>query len=162
MRERASAQTIRAPGDLSRFTATLLDTSLRIPGTSFRIGLDPIIGLIPGVGDAIAAALGSIILVEAARNNLPSRLLLRMGGNIFLNAAGGVVPVLGDLFSAWFRSNSRNYAILKGYLNGHINPPGASSTKWIAAGCVLFLTLLGGACVAIVWLLAWLWKHFMA
>lgn len=155
--DKASRNALDA-GESSRRIANLLDTSLTIPGTKFRIGLDPIIGLIPGVGDAIAAALGSIILARAAREKLPPRLLLRMGGNMFLNAAVGVVPVLGDIFSAWFRSNSRNYAILKAYLDGQKNPPAGPATKWIAAGCVLFLILLGACCVAMVWLLARLWE----
>lgn len=157
-----ASQTIQEPGELSRRTATLLDSSFTIPGTRFRIGLDPIIGLIPGAGDAIAAALGSIILIEAARKNLPPRLLVLMGGNMFLNAAVGAVPVLGDLFSAWFRSNSRNYAILKEYLTVPKNAPERPRTKWIAAGCVLFLILLAGSCVAIVSLLVWLWGRLVA
>ena len=144
-------------GGLSRRIARLLDTLIKIPGTNFRIGLDPIIGLIPGVGDAISAALGSIILADAARRKLPARLLVRMGGNVVLNAVVGAVPLLGDLFSAWFRSNSRNYAILHAYTRGEKNPPAGPRAKWIVTACVLLLVLLAAFCILAVWLFARLW-----
>ena len=146
---KATAHSIPA-GEASRRSANLLDTLIQIPGTKLKIGLDPLIGLIPGVGDAIAAAMGSVILLEAVRLRLPKYLLLRMGGNMFLNAAVGAVPFFGDLFSVWFRSNSRNYAILKAYLDGDPKPPAGPGTKWIAAGCLILILLI----VAVCWLLA--------
>ena len=137
--------------------ARLLDTFIRIPGTNFRIGLDPLIGLIPGAGDAISAALGSMILADAARRKLPARLLVRMGGNLLLNAVAGTVPVLGDIFSAWFRSNSRNYAILNAYTAGEKNPAAGPHTRWILTGCVLLAVLLAAFCILAAWLFARLW-----
>jgi hypothetical protein len=141
---------IRRPGESSRRTAHLLDTAIRIPGTRIRIGLDPLIGLIPGIGDAIASAMGTVILLEAARQRLPRKLLARMGGNMVLNASVGAVPVIGDIFSVWFRSNSRNYAILKAWLEGNPNPPPGPGAKWIAAGCLLSTLLIAALCVALV------------
>ena len=145
-------------GEQSRRIARLLDTLIRIPGTNFRIGLDPIIGLIPGVGDAISAALGSIILADAARRKLPVRLLIRMGGNVLLNAVVGAVPLVGDVFSAWFRSNSRNVAILNAYGRGEKNPPAGPHAKWVLTAFVLLLVLLAAFCIVAVWLFARLWE----
>jgi len=110
------------------------------------------------VGDAISAALGSIILADAARRKLPVRLLIRMGGNVLLNAVVGAVPLLGDLFSVWFRANSRNFAILNAYTRGEKNPPAGPHVKWVATAFVLLLVLLAAFCILAVWLFARLWE----
>ncbi|HRQ89828.1 MAG TPA: DUF4112 domain-containing protein [Bacteroidia bacterium] len=101
----------------SRRISWLLDECIRIPGTQVRFGLDPLLGLIPYGGETAATLIGTLILGEAGKKGLPLRTLARMGGNMLLNAAVGVVPVLGDLFSFWFKSNSRNYRMLKTYLD---------------------------------------------
>jgi len=78
--------------------AELLDQRFTIPGTSIRIGLDPIIGLIPGIGDTLANLAGSAILVIAAQLRLPKIVFLRMGWNIALNTLIGAIPLVGDIF----------------------------------------------------------------
>ncbi len=100
----------------SRRLAWLLDECIRIPGTDLRFGLDPIIGLIPYGGETLATLFGSVILGEARKKGLPFSTLARMGGNMILNAAVGALPLVGDLFSFWFKSNSRNYRLLSAYL----------------------------------------------
>jgi len=87
----------------ARFLADLLDQRFTIPGTSIRIGLDPIVSLIPGIGDLIANLTGSLILLIAAEYRLPKVVLLRMGMNIAANTILGAVPIFGDIMSIWFR-----------------------------------------------------------
>jgi hypothetical protein len=139
----------------SRRIAHVLDTFLKIPGTTARIGLDPIIGLIPGVGDAISTVMGGLIMAEALRRRVPGRLMVRIGGNMLLNASVGAIPVAGDLFSAWFKSNTKNYALLHTFLEG--NPPVSSQSKWVLVAFALFILLLAALCVLAFWLLVKLW-----
>ncbi|MES2469819.1 MAG: DUF4112 domain-containing protein [Verrucomicrobiota bacterium] len=141
----------------SRRIAHVLDTFLKIPGTTARIGLDPIIGLIPGVGDAISTFMGGVIMAEALRRRVPGRLMVRIGGNMLLNASVGAIPVAGDLFSAWFKSNTKNYALLHTFLEGNPDPPASPQSKWVLAAFVLFVLLLIALCVLAFWLLAKLW-----
>ena len=92
----------------------LLEGVVRVPLIGRRIGLDAIVGLIPGIGDAAAAVMG-LYLVWEARNLGASRLvLLRMLGNIGIDTALGSVPIAGDVFDIFFRSNSRNLKLIKG------------------------------------------------
>lgn len=107
---------------ISRKMSWLLDECIRIPGTQVRFGLDPLLGLIPYGGETVATLFGTMILGEAGRKGLPVGTLARMGGNMILNAAIGAIPVLGDLFSFWFKSNTRNYRLLNTYLE---SPHGA-------------------------------------
>ncbi len=100
---------------IARLLADLLDRRFVIPGTSIRIGLDPILGLIPGIGDLLANLTGSAILVIAAQFNIPKIVLFRMGLNIAINTLIGAVPIFGDLFSIWFRSNVKNVQLLERY-----------------------------------------------
>jgi hypothetical protein len=100
----------------SRQVSWLLDECIRIPGTEIRFGLDPILGLFPYGGETVATVVGSIIIGQAGQKGLPLRTLVRMGGNMLLNAGVGAIPVVGDLFSFWFKSNSRNYRMLNTYL----------------------------------------------
>ena len=93
--------------------AKVLDTSIRIPGTSWSIGLDPLLGLIPGIGDVIANLIGTVILGIATRLQIPRIVLTRMSLNLLINGTVGAVPVIGDLFSVWFRSHARNAALLR-------------------------------------------------
>ena len=95
----------------------VLESAIRIPGLGTRIGLDALIGLVPGVGDAAMAAMG-LYLVWEARNLGVSRLTLaRMVGNVGIDALIGSVPVAGDVFDFFFRSNSRNLKLLRRHLN---------------------------------------------
>lgn len=97
---------------LRRF-AYWLDEGIRVPGTRIRIGLDPILGLVPGVGDAAGAILAAAILVEAVRRKVTRFTFLRMAANIALDAVIGAVPVLGDIFDAAWKANLRNLSLLE-------------------------------------------------
>lgn len=93
-----------------------MDTAIRIPGIGFRIGLDPIIGLVPGAGDLISTAFSAYIIYLAARFHLPGYVVRRMLFNIGLEAVVGAVPLVGDLFDAFYKSNIRNLALLEQHL----------------------------------------------
>ncbi|UIP07108.1 DUF4112 domain-containing protein [Erythrobacter sp. SDW2] len=97
----------------------LLERSFVIPGTNVPVGLDSIVGLIPVVGDLIAAAMGSYLIWEAKNLGLPKWKLVRMAGNIALDTAVGAVPVLGDALDFVYRSNTRNLRIVKKHLDKH-------------------------------------------
>ncbi|HEY9861375.1 MAG TPA: DUF4112 domain-containing protein [Candidatus Obscuribacterales bacterium] len=99
-----------------RKLSRLMDTAIRIPGIGFRIGLDPIIGLIPGAGDLVSTAFSAYIIFLAARFKLPAPVLYRMVFNSGLEAVVGSVPLIGDLFDAFYKSNIRNLALLEQHL----------------------------------------------
>lgn len=88
--------------------ALILDDGVRVPGTNFRIGIDPIVGVVPGAGDTVAAAVSLYIVLESARLGVSHTTLVRMLGNIAVDTAGGSVPVLGVLFDAVWKANRRN------------------------------------------------------
>lgn len=96
--------------------ATLMDAALVIPGTNVRIGFDALIGLVPGIGDLISAAVSGFVIVEAQRLGAPRWLLARMAGNVALDAIGGTIPLLGDLFDVAFRANLKNVRLLRRHL----------------------------------------------
>jgi hypothetical protein len=121
---------------LFKWLALVMDEFLRFPGTKFRFGLDPVIGLIPGIGDTASAIISALSLVYAARCGLPKVLLARMSLNILLNEIVGIIPGIGDAFSFWFKSNVRNYDLLQ----RHIAAPARSrKSDWIFVGVVLGL-----------------------
>ncbi|GAB6862236.1 DUF4112 domain-containing protein [Haloplanus litoreus] len=91
-----------------RFVARVLDHSVRIPGTSFRVGLDPLLGLLPVTGDLVSGALSLYVVLEAARLGVPYGTLIRMLANVAVDVVGGSVPVIGDLFDAAWKANTRN------------------------------------------------------
>lgn len=93
--------------------AKILDHAIRIPRTNLYLGLDPLIGLVPGAGDLLASLIGAAILVMAVRLRAPRITLVRMCLNLLLNGVLGAVPGLGDVFSVWFQSNRRNAALLR-------------------------------------------------
>jgi len=141
----------------ARLLAQVLDRSIRLPGTDVRIGLDPLIGLIPGFGDAIASLAGSMILFLAAQLQVPKIVLVRMSVNIALNGVIGSIPLFGDLFSLWFRSNVRNVALLE----RHVAATKRASTFWDWAFVVgLFAGIIGlfiGATVGVIWFVRTVW-----
>ena len=101
-----------------RVLAKLLDSSIPIPGTSWRIGFDPIVGLIPGIGDLIGAVMSGYIILEAARADIPALTLMRMLVNVGIDTLVGAIPALGDVFDAAWKSNTKNVALLEHHLAG--------------------------------------------
>jgi hypothetical protein len=97
--------------------ATLLDTAFVVPGTEIRFGLDALIGLVPGIGDAITTAISLYIVNEARALGAPRLLVARMIANVALDGVVGAVPLVGDAFDVAFRANRRNMALLRGHLD---------------------------------------------
>lgn len=129
----------------------LLDNSIPIPGTGFRIGLETIVGLVPGVGDLVGGGFSAWIILQAARLGAPPSLLARMGWNLLVDVVVGAVPLLGDLFDAGFKANLRNLALLE----RHVEGPAATrraSRRFIAALAVALMLLLAGAVALAVFL----------
>ncbi|MCX7284238.1 MAG: DUF4112 domain-containing protein [Novosphingobium sp.] len=97
----------------------LLERSFTIPGIRRDVGLDAIAGLVPVLGDVLTAAMGAYIVWEARNLGLPKWKLWRMGANVAFDTAIGAVPLVGDAFDLFFRSNSRNLKILRKHLDRH-------------------------------------------
>jgi len=100
----------------ARLLTRVLDDAVRVPGTEFRIGLDPVIGLIPGAGDLVTGAMSAYLLVVARRVGASNAVLLRMLANLGIDAVVGAVPLLGDLFDAGYKANRRNMRIIEEHL----------------------------------------------
>lgn len=133
--------------DMSKKIAWLMDNSIRLPG-GLRVGVDGLIGLIPGVGDLVGGALSSWIIYIAYKKGAPKFILLRMTINALVDAAIGSIPIAGDLFDFIWKANSRNLKLLQDYEQ---NPKktyrkNAATTSALIAGTVaviiLFISLI--------------------
>jgi hypothetical protein len=136
-----------------RRLAWILDRS--IPVGRWRIGLDPILGLFPGAGDWIAAVLSLYIVYESARLGAPAQLLMRMGGNILVEALIGTIPLLGDLFDFAWQANTRNLALIeRHYGSGRVPLEEPRSMRQIgivvAVICAVVLAVIAGLAVLFV------------
>ena len=98
--------------------ARLFDTAFIIPGTNVRFGIEALLRLIPGFGDAAASALSCYLLYEAHRLGVPSRIFARMLLNVAVEGVIGAVPIAGDAFDVAFRANRRNVRLLRDYFDG--------------------------------------------
>ena len=96
--------------------AWLMDRSIPIGG--MRVGLDPILGLIPGIGDALSALISSIIIVQAHRAGVPKATVLRMMANVGIDVAVGAIPIVGDLFDFAWKANTKNLDLFKASVRG--------------------------------------------
>ncbi|HEY9610099.1 DUF4112 domain-containing protein [Allocoleopsis sp.] len=135
----------------------ILDNAISIPGTSYRIGIDPIIGLLPGGGDFLGTALSAYIVLEAARMGAPRDTLVQMVWNIIVDTLSGTVPVLGDFLDVTWKANTKNIVLLE----EHLKIPNSQPTKkvdWLfLAGLfgVLLLVVAGVAALSFM-VLRWL------
>ena len=107
------------------FIAGLMDDRFHIPGTNIRFGLDSLVGLIPGIGDAIGGIVSSYIIWRAQRMGASNWVLARMTGNMLFDTILGMVPVVGDIFDLKFRSNRRNLELLRRHRETLAPPPTA-------------------------------------
>ena len=142
-----AAKTERQLQSLDRL-AWLLDSSIRIPGTNRTIGLDGIIGLLPGVGDVISGVLSGYIVVKALLMGLPIFVIARMVMNIMLEGIVGVIPVVGDLFDFIFKANRRNVRLMQTYLQ---SPEDTSERSFMSV--IVFLMVLFFVFLLSVWMI---------
>jgi hypothetical protein len=143
-----------------RWVGWLLDNAIPIPGTRFRLGIDQIIGLVPGIGDLIGGALSLYIIVEAWRLGVPRGLLVRMGWNVAIDTFVGEIPLLGDLFDIAFKANIRNLALLDGFAQRPVEVRRTSRrfVALLAAGLVLLTAGAIALAVVLVRLLSGLFQ----
>ncbi|MEQ9440204.1 MAG: DUF4112 domain-containing protein, partial [Cyclobacteriaceae bacterium] len=91
----------------------MMDSKFRVPGTNFRFGLDPILGLVPGLGDAASVAVSGSLIYYMARHGVSRKVIIMMLGNVALDAIFGSIPILGNVFDFFFKANQRNVRLLK-------------------------------------------------
>jgi hypothetical protein len=158
-----TARTYHAMDDVSeleraRRLARLMDAAVTIPGTRITVGLDALLGLVPGLGDAIGVALSAQIVLAAARVGAPFRVLLEMVANVLLDAAVGAIPILGDVFDVVYRANTRNYRMLERVVASGPITPRPANRRVVAA----VLVVLGLLVLAIVLVATVFWRAFAA
>lgn len=108
----------------------LLDEAFRVPGTTLRFGLDPIIGLVPWAGDVLTAILSCAILVQAHRMRVPGIVQVRMLLNVAIDLIVGAVPLVGDVADVFWKSNTRNVALLERH-SAAVQPPTAADWLFV-------------------------------
>lgn len=120
--------------------ANALDEAVAVPGTKLRVGLDPLIGLVPGLGDVVGACIGVALVLGALRHRVPARHVATMTGRILVDTLLGGIPLLGDLFDAAYHGNTRNAQLILQYRDRSRLPRTPEET--LRAGGVLLLVFL--------------------
>ena len=120
-----------------------LDEAFGVPGTSLRFGWDPIIGLVPWVGDVLTALMSGAIVLQAHQMRLPRVVQLRMLGNVAIDLVAGAIPFIGDAADFFWKSNKKNFALLEEHAY-EVRPPSAGDWLFVAA---ILLAILGVALV---------------
>ncbi len=126
--------------------ARLMDTVLVVPGTNIRFGLDSIIDLFPGIGDVIGALISSVLIAHAAKVGVPRIVLARMAGNVVINSIVGAIPFLGAVLSVFYRSNVKNYELIKQHAGGSRI---STARDWIFVGALLLMMLIVLGAIAV-------------
>jgi Domain of unknown function (DUF4112) len=106
-----------------KLVSLVMDRLIRIPGLKKRLGLNPIVDLVPGFGDIAVALVSVSVIIYGIRRKVPKIVLSRMALNVLINELVGLVPVIGSAFAFWFQANTRNYDLIR----GHIDTPGRST-----------------------------------
>ncbi len=132
-----------------RALARLLDNAIPLPG-GYRIGLDGLIGLIPGFGDAVGASLSAYIILRAAQMGASWTTLLRMTGNVLIDGFVGLIPILGDLFDFAWKANQRNMVLLDEALQRP--PAGGTPEHRLRLVAIVIVALLGGLVILSIYL----------
>lgn len=103
-----------------RWLASLFDDRFRLPGTQRRFGLDGVLGLLPGVGDAATGAVSLYLVAEAWRLGLPLSTILRMGVNVGIDTVLGAIPLVGDLFDFAWKANQKNVRLVLDHMERQV------------------------------------------
>ena len=135
----------------------LMDDLVRVPGLGWRFGLDAIIGLVPGFGDTATSLVSFYILASAVRYRVPKITLLRMGMNLGIDYLVGSLPLVGDLFDAWWKSNQRNVALLSERATVSASEARKGDlSDWLFVGLIILVLIgiaVGAAVVSVYFLL---------
>jgi Domain of unknown function (DUF4112) len=126
------------------FVSVLMDRLIRIPGLKKRLGLNPIIDLIPGFGDIATATVSVSVLAYGIRRGVPKILLGRMALNVLINEVVGIIPVVGSVFAFWFTANTRNYELIRSHLDTPRRSTKGDKIFVILIFGVVILVILGG------------------
>jgi hypothetical protein len=129
--------------------AWLLDNSIPIPGTGRRIGLDALVGLVPGLGDVLSGGIGLFVVLRGAHLGVPRVVLARMLANVAVDFVIGAIPIIGDAFDLWFKANIRNVALIRRYTT---EPAASTAGTWAFFGGILAAVVI--IAVGVVWLIA--------
>jgi hypothetical protein len=131
--------------------AWLMDESIKLPVVPFRIGLDSIVGLIPGAGDLLLGTMGTYALFVAWRLGAPGPVLARMLGNLGIDTLVGSIPIIGDLFDAAFKANTRNRKVLEAWL---AEPQRTTArSRWIFVVAFVLLLVMVGLSLWLAWII---------
>jgi hypothetical protein len=143
-----------------KWWADLLDSRFRIPGTDIRFGIDPLVSLVPGIGDIATPAFTVAMLVQGVRQGVPKVVLVRMLGNALIDALVGAVPIAGDVGDLFWRANNKNMALLERHRHRGVQPTrGDYVFVWVAAA---ILGLVVAIPVAVgLWLGVWISRNFV-
>lgn len=134
---------------LPRLIALFMDNLFRVPGTKLKFGFNPVLDLLPGIGDASAGVISAITLFVAARQGVPKVVLARMGLNILLNSVIGIIPVIGEAFAFWFRPSLRNFHLLQKHLAENHAATASTRKDWFfVIAMIAGILLVFGFCVA--------------
>lgn len=145
----------RALSALRRW-ARLFDSAFRIPGTTISFGLDPLIGLVPGLGDLMSPALTLLILWQGAAMRVPKIVLVRMVLNAILDAGLGAIPLLGDLFDFAWKANEWNLRLLERHA---VAGARATSGDWLFVSLCLLIVIAAAFIPLIV--IVWIGRRFV-
>lgn len=127
-----------------RTVSVVMDRLIKIPGVKKRLGLNPIVDLVPGFGDIAAALVSVSVIIYGIRRGVPKILLGRMALNVLINELVGLIPVAGSIFAFWFTANTRNYELIKDHLD---TPQRSTKGDKIFVAVILglvILVILGG------------------
>ncbi len=135
----------------------LLDNAIPIPGTKYRIGLDPILGLIPGGGDVIGSIFAGYVVFKSAQMGVPQETLVKMAANIVFDTVAGTVPVAGDLLDFAWKANVKNIELLDAHLG---SPEQGKKADWLFVAALLLglILIVGGVIFLSVMLFGWLFQ----
>ena len=136
----------------------VMDEAVPIPGTKIKFGLDAVLGLIPGVGDVGSAAVGAYILRAGARLGVPTVVLVRMLFNLFIDAAIGVIPIVGDCLDVLYKANAKNARLVEQAVANRETTARASWLK-LTGVFVVFAVIVVGGLVGTVLLTKWAWNQ---
>ena len=120
-----------------------LDEAFRVPGTNLRFGWDPLIGLVPWIGDLLTALMSGALVLQAHHMRLPRVVQLRMLGNVAVDLVAGAIPLVGDAADFFWKSNTKNFALLEQHAY-EVRPPSAGDWLFVSA---ILLALLAVALV---------------